>query len=292
MSVTMSQTDLYDLREAVDLRRTDAQQYGGKAATLGDVQRCGFAVPQSLAVPIAAYTDFVHDNQLDDVVAARAEESAAATPARLSEIEDEIGTRFGAAVVRPTLQEQVLSWAARCGITTLAVRSSATNEDLEGATFAGQYHSCLNVPRSSLSEAIRRCFASLFSARAGLYRRRKQIHGIGAMAILIQEMLSTDRAGVVFTRAPHHPDQMLLEVVSGLCEGAVSGTVSPNRYYLDRETLTVRRASERQECDMAQVRTVARQAMALEVQLGGPQDIEFGLVNGAIYILQARPVAA
>jgi pyruvate,water dikinase len=170
-----------------------------------------------------------------------------------------------------------------------AVRSSATNEDLPGTSFAGQYRSFLHVERPNVSRMVVRCFASLFGAGAALYRRRRHGADMGRMAVLVQEMVESDHAGVVFTQAPNRPAQLLIECAPGLGEHVVSGSVSPNRYYLNRTTVTIEAMRERWPLDLDQVRQVAREALAIEREFGGAQDVEYGVREGAVYILQARP---
>jgi pyruvate,water dikinase len=278
------------LKTLPHVRRSDALHCGNKSACLGELLSRGYAVPPSLILPTSVFEAFLASSGLEDLIGRHADESRAANPPRLVAIEREILSCFDAAELPQVVGDEIAAWTStRPG--PFAVRSSATNEDLPGATFAGQYNSFLAVAAPDVPRMVRHCFASLFNARAALYRRRKQLTSIGSMAVLVQDMLPSRHAGVVFTHAPRHPGQLLVECTLGLGEAVVSGTVSPNRYYLNRSTLDVEDSCERHAIDIASIRAVARAALSIETALRGPQDVEYGVVDDAVYILQARPAA-
>jgi pyruvate,water dikinase len=278
------------LQSLTDVRRSDAPRCGSKSACLGELLARGYAVPPSLILPTSVFDAFLAMDGLGDLIGARTAESREANPTRLVAIEREILARFDAAELPANIRREIEDWtSARPG--PFAVRSSATNEDLPGATFAGQYNSFLGVDAPDVPRMVRRCFASLFNARVALYRRRKQMTGVGSMAVLVQDMLPSIHAGVVFTHAPHRPGQLLVECTLGLGEAVVSGNVAPNRYYLNRSTLDVEDSCEPCAIDVASIRAVAREALSIEETLTGPQDVEYGVVGDAVYILQARPAA-
>lgn len=270
------------------IRRHDACQYGNKAASLGELLWHGFRVPDGLVVPAATYAEYVTDTRLATLVAARTVEIRQAPPARLLEIESEILDSFRSVRLPADTVAQILEWTGDFG--TFAVRSSGTHEDLPGASFAGQYDSFLEVTAEEVPASVVRCFASVFSARVAVYRRRKQIGGTGAMAVIVQQMVAADHAGVVFTRAPGRPESMLIECAPGLGDAVVSGRVSPSRYYISRASLRIEKSSLRYPLHPGVVEKVAHSALSIETCLGAPQDIEWGVSNGSVYILQARPL--
>jgi pyruvate,water dikinase len=277
------------LRTLPTVRRSDAPECGSKAASLGELASRGYAVPPSLILPTWVYDEFLARNGLQPFVRRCGEEAGTGTPARVFGIEHEVAARFAAAGLSDEVERELQVWMAQFAPGSFAVRSSAIKEDLPGASFAGQYDSFLDVPPSGASRAVVRCFASLLSARAALYRRRKGIAEIGGIAVVVQLMLRSDHAGVVFTRAPRRASALLIECAPGRGDGVVSGTVTPNRYYVNRSTLAVEDAWERHVVDPAAVRATATHALAIERDLGGAQDIEYGVVDDVVHILQARP---
>ncbi len=280
------------LQELQDIRRASAPECGTKAACLGELTSLGYLVPPGLVVSTRAYESFLRGSSLHDVARALSEESLTASPARLVAIQDEIARAFAGAALDAGLVAQIRRWMDRFDAGVFAVRSSATNEDLPGASFAGQYDSFLNVDPARVPQAVIGCFASLFNARAALYRRRKNMPGMGAMAVLVQPMVASDHGGVVFTRAPRRDHAMLIECAPGGNDGVVGGRATPNRYYLDRATLRVEESSERHAIDWACVRAAADQALAIEAVFARAQDVEYAVARNTIHILQARPAKA
>ena len=203
----------------------------------------------------------------------------------------------------------------------LAVRSSATLEDQPDRSYAGQYTSYLNVASpESLRAAVKNCWASLWSERALSYRFQAGIENADiAMAVVIQRLVAADTAGVLFTANPvtGARDEFHINASHGLGEKVVSGTISPDDYVLDRNSLEIKSTrlgtnSERQEHEPSdnvrvtanestpidaaylnapQLKELGRQALAIERSFGGtPQDIEFAFSDGKLWILQSRPI--
>jgi pyruvate,water dikinase len=274
-----------------EVRRHHAPECGNKAACLGELAALGYAVPRGIVVTTPAYERFLQANALDALAREREAESLTAAPARLVAIQAEVARAFAGAALPPPIAAAIREWTDRSGAAPVAVRSSATNEDLPGASFAGQYDSFLSVEAEGVPIAVVRCFATLFNARAALYRRRKQLTAVGGMAVLIQQMVVSDHAGVVFTRAPGRPDAVLIECAPGGGGAVVSGTVRPNRCYLDRATLSVQEFSGPHPVDWTAVRGAAGQALAIEAAFCRGQDVEYAVAQGAIHILQARPAS-
>ena len=197
------------------------------------------------------------------------------------------------------------------------MRSSACAEDSETASYAGQQETYLYVRGADdVLARVRDCWASFFSERALFYRQRKGSLDDLDMAVVVERMVRADVAGVLFTCDPvhHRRDRMVVEAVLGLGEAAVSGEVTPDHYALKRDG-TLKRAQVarqpfaivpaegggvekrelgeeggEQKLDEEQLRALARIGDDLEQRLGMPQDIEFAIEGGEIYVLQARPV--
>lgn len=173
------------------------------------------------------------------------------------------------------------------GDALVAVRSSATAEDLESASFAGQYESYLNVDAQGVHDAVRLVWASLWYPAPRAYRRFRQIdeHDL-TMAVVVMRMLDPSEAGVLFTVDPGGGDDAVrLEVVQGLGEQLVSGEKTPDAYVIDRPTMV-----EEFAAISPPLRDLATEALRLEEALGAPQDIEFAVHDGDLYLVQARPI--
>ncbi len=239
----------------------------------------------------------------------------------------QIQKRLGSTPMPQELQERVLTAWRRLGNSAVAVRSSATVEDLPGAAFAGQQETFLNVTSAaSVIEAIRSCWASLWSERAVAYRRRR---GVGqesiAIAVVVQQMVPADAAGVMFTADPISGGRssIVIDANPGLGEAVVAGLVTPDRFVLTRKPIRLKehRAGRRELLIRAKegggteqvdappapaggtvvpsraLRRLARVGIRIERHFGSPQDIEWAWVrdgSGAVdcRILQARPMTA
>jgi pyruvate, water dikinase len=275
---------------------------GGKGASLARMTALGLPVPPGFVVPSDALVAALGDGgaelraALPDAARAQAVVARAQPPA-------EIATAYEALGDDPPV----------------AVRSSACAEDSEAASYAGQQETYLHVRGGqAVLDRVRDCWASFFSERAIFYRGRKGSLDDLGMAVVVQRMVQADVAGVLFTCDPvrGRRDRMVVEAVLGLGEAAVSGAVTPDHYVLKRDG-TVKRAKvsrqpfaivplagggteERElgaeggepKLDEDQLRELARIGDDLERRLGGPQDIEWALEGGEVYVLQARPVTA
>ena len=198
----------------------------------------------------------------------------------------------------------------------VSVRSSATTEDLANASFAGQQDSFLNVKgEASLIEYIKKCFSSLYTSRAIFYRKKKGFYG-ALIAVVVQKMIDSEKSGVVFSRDPVKQDNNItVEAVYGLGEGIVSGRINPDNYIVDRnlevknikisnkKVAIVRTASGANEIvrlsdsrsnsqvmTLGEIKEIANFAMRLEEHYNKPQDIEFALEGGEMFIIQSRPI--
>jgi pyruvate,water dikinase len=276
----------------------EVAQAGGKGASLARMSELGLPVPPGFVVPADALAAAVDAEALraalPDAAKAQAIVATAQPPAEIAE-----------------------AYAALGDDPPVAVRSSACAEDSEMASYAGQQETYLYVRGADQVLArVRDCWASFFSERAIFYRQRKGSLDDLGMAVVVQRMVRSDVAGVLFTCDPvqRRRDRMVVEAVLGLGEAAVSGAVTPDHYVLKRDG-TVKRAqvarqpfaivpvesggTEERELGAEggepklgeeQLRELARIGDDLEKRLGGPQDIEWALEGGSLYVLQARPV--
>ena len=309
------------------LSHDDVEYAGGKGANLGELTAAGFPVPPGFVVGAPAYAAFCDDGGLRG----RIEQRLAAV-----DVEDTEGLERASAEVREMAEAEPLpEWlGAAIGDAydrlagddpeaPVAVRSSATAEDTESASFAGMNETLLNVRgRAAVIDAVRRCWSSLFGARTVYYRAKR---GFGQadmdIAVVVQRQISSARSGVMFTIDPASgdTDRLIIEGAFGLGESVVSGSVSPDRYVVGKQKLTVeRREVRRKELTIEplpgggtrtrelgekeaeqpvlsdeEVRSVADLGVRIERHYGSAQDTEWAVDEaGTIWMLQSRPVTA
>ncbi len=251
---------------------------GGKGASLGQLIAAGLPVPPCEVLTTAAYRQVVRAPDLrellDDLARGRA------VP------DDEIDRRFLAADLPEPVLAEIGGLLDRIGLGgAVAVRSSATTEDLEGTSFAGQYRSVLEVADdAALLDALRLVWASLWHRAPRAYRRFHGFDGDVAMAVVVMAMVPAQRAGVAFTRDPGgSSDRVRVESVEGLAEGLVSGATTPRCYLLARD-------DPAQPHSPAPLAEVGRLALRCEELFGSPQDVEWAWDGTRVWIVQSRPI--
>jgi len=299
-------------------RCADVALAGGKGASLARMTALGLPVPPGFVVP----ADTLAAALADTVAAIRAVLARGEEGDDLAAVAEEARALVAAADSGGAFPAQVAAAYARLGEgdVPVAVRSSATAEDSEAASFAGQQETYLHVRGAeAIVERVRDCWCSFFTERALFYRREKGSLSDLGMAVVIQRMVQPDVSGVMFTMDPTkgRRDRMVVEAVFGLGEGVVSGQLTPDHYVLARDGRVKRtrlcaqpyaivhdpdggvreealppergEAQTLAEHDLARL---ARVGVDLEERLGGPQDIEWALQDGELYVLQSRPVTA
>jgi pyruvate,water dikinase len=303
-----------------DVRSTDVDGVGGKAASLGELTAAGLPVPSGFVVTAGTYREFIEDAGIDEELFSAVDVDHEDTSA-LREAHEHAHDLLMETPVPDDVREGILS-AYRSlgdGERFVAVRSSATAEDLPDASFAGQQETFLNVRENALIERVKECWASLFSQRAIYYRNRQGFpHAEVDIAVVVQEMVPAEKSGVLFTSHPSTGDpRIIIEAAWGLGEAVVSGTVSPDNYVVDKasgeaETVTVAdkkvmmlkddttgETVEQEVPDEKRSRRVlggdeiaelADLGRQVEDHYGAPQDVEWAVYDGDIYMLQSRPI--
>jgi pyruvate,water dikinase len=177
------------------------------------------------------------------------------------------------------------------------VRSSATTEDLDEASFAGQQDTFLNVEgEENVLAAVKKCWASLFNARAIHYREKNNFkHDQAFLSVVIQKMVQAEKAGVMFTMNPVNKskEEMIIEVCFGLGEKLVSGEITPDTFIIDKEQEKVKEEYlnfEKKTLTEKDVETLTQIGKKIESHYKKPMDIEWAIENKKVYILQARPI--
>jgi pyruvate,water dikinase len=291
---------------------------GSKAVNLARLATKGFPVPCGFFVATDAYRAFVTSNALSEPIEAVLEGLATDNLATMEAASQAIRRRFRSGVMPADLEAALCQAYETLGSLPVAVRSSATAEDLPDLSFAGQQDTFLNVlGQGALLEAVIDCWSSLWTARAIAYRSRNGIPHVDlAIGIVVQEMIPAEASGVLFTANPvdGRRTEMVVEAALGLGEALVSGQVEPDRYRIDaasgrilERTLGAKDLSIRARPGGGTV-TLREQAAASQalpetaiadlVQLGrqvaglfgSPQDVEWAWASGQIYLLQSRPI--
>jgi pyruvate,water dikinase len=293
---------------------------GGKGASLSRMTGLGLPVPPGFVVPAGSLRAALHAaGTLEQV---RAPLTAVTSDAELGAVADAAHAAVLGTPASGELAAAVAEAYRRMSRTgedaEVAVRSSAVSEDSETASFAGQQETYLHVHGADeVLARIRECWASFFTERALFYRRQKGSLEDFDIAVVVQRMVTPDVAGVLFTIDPTRGrrDRMVVEAVLGLGEGVVSGQLTPDHYQLARDG-TVKRSKVAEQpyavvrgehggvreeplppgrgsapkLDADQLRRLAEVGRELEERLGRPQDIEWAIEGGELYVLQARPV--
>jgi pyruvate,water dikinase len=302
------------------VRLEDRPAVGGKAYTLSLLARHGVTVPEGLVVTVDAYRTFVSTSGLSERIAMELGRKRF-EDMRWEEIWDaalRIRNLFQTAPMPAPMEDALVqALESRLGARALVVRSSAPGEDSRGSSFAGLHESYVNVRGTrAVIAAVRKVWASLWSDAALLYRKELALEvESSAMAVLIQEIVTGERSGVMFCQNPNDPDQAVLEAVHGLNEGLVDGRVEPDRWILDRRrrlilshTAPVRDVTvlpgpdgtrlqslpadlrDRSPLADAEVGRVFETALRAETLLEGPQDVEWTFRGDSLHLLQARPI--
>jgi phosphohistidine swiveling domain-containing protein len=279
-----------------DPRAADPDLAGGKGANLATLAGAGVPVPDGFIVATPAYRDFVREHRLDLVIE-REMAQLGDRPADVDAASDRLRQAFEAAEIPAELRDAITAAHASLGEGPVAVRSSATAEDLPEASFAGQQETMLNVVGAAdLCDAVRRCWSSLWTARAIAYRRHHDIgHDRIAVAVVVQRMVPADVAGVLFTADPvtGRRDHTVIEASAGLGEAVVSGRVTPDRWIVDSRTRAVVSGPDRSAALTAgQVDALVRFGDRAAELFGSPQDIEWAIAEARCWLLQSRPITS
>ncbi|MDS0473919.1 phosphoenolpyruvate synthase [Natrinema sp. 1APR25-10V2] len=297
----------------------DLEKVGGKGASLGELTGAGLPVPPGFVVTAGTYRSFIEEAEIDEELFAAVDidvdDSAALADAADRAQELILETPFP-----DDLREEIVASYREVGDgeAFVAVRSSATAEDLPDASFAGQQETFLNVTEEDLLDRVRECWASLFTQRAIYYRQEQGFdHSAVNIAVVVQQMVDAEKSGVMFTSHPSTGDPtMIIEAAWGLGEAVVSGAVSPDNYVIDRKDrsmdVTIAEKKVMHEKDEATGQTVERDVPEdkrtqrvvpdeeiddlmklgerVEDHYGEPQDVEWAIVDGEVYMLQSRPI--
>jgi len=283
----------------------------------------GLPVPPGFHITTLAYRRFVSENHLTNAILSAAEQAKADDPATLDRASAQIQSLFAQGTMPADIAGLIRQWYGELGGDNLpvAVRSSATAEDLPGMSFAGQQETYLNARGGdAVLAAVNRCWASLWTARALGYRARQGIgSGAVALAVVVQQLVPADVAGILFTANPltGARDEIVINSAWGLGEAIVGGSVAPDTFTVNKQTgmvesqdiaekavMTVRLPEGTREepvppdkrrhasLQSQQAVELARLGTRIEQLYGQPMDVEWALSDGRFFIVQARPITA
>ena len=308
-----------------DLNKSDIGIAGGKGANLGELTQAGIPVPPGFVVTAETYQKFMEDAGINDKVMDILDKIDINDTKALQAAAEEIKGIINSAPIPDDMilfiTEAYNQLCQRVGEddTDVAIRSSATAEDLPEASFAGQQDTFLHVSgNDEVIEYIRKCWASLFEARAIFYREENDFeHSKVYIAVVVQKMANADKAGVMFTVNPSTGEEIaLIEGSWGLGESVVSGDVTPDNYQVDKKnneiinvTISDKKVmytndengtsvkvdvpeDKRNERVLSDSELIQLTEMGKRVQAhyGEPMDTEWAFENGVLFLLQARPI--
>ena len=307
-----------------EVDKEDIAIVGGKGANLGEMTKAGFPVPNGFIVTAPAYFHFLDEAKLRDDLRDDLHGLDINDSVKLEAVSKLIQQKIKRAKFPMDIAHDVIHAYFQLGKSMLAhplvaVRSSATAEDLPGASFAGQQSTYLNVSgEANLLEKIKEAWASLFTARAIFYRATNKFdHFKVGIAIPVQRMVQSDTSGIMFTIDPVSNDKskMVVDSVLGLGEMIVQGAVTPDHYVIDKATHTIvekevnvqeksmtrkgvktlilpltKEKGGKQKITDAEILGLAQIGKNLEKHYFFPQDIEWAIEDGKLYIVQTRPV--
>jgi|TARA_Y100000310_G_scaffold289912_1_gene316666 pyruvate,water dikinase len=320
---------------AKDLNKEKVEIAGGKGAQLGELTAGGLPVPECFVVTAQTYKKFVDDADIIEDINEILKDLDVEDNDKLQKASKDIGSMITGSPMPEDMQEEIKQEYLKIKSTDdiiiagtgqeqgeyVAVRSSATAEDLPGASFAGQQATFLNIKGGTdLITAVKECWASLFTARAIYYRVKKGFdHEKVLISVIVQKMVDSDKSGVMFTVNPVDNDRSKISIDSawGLGEAIVGGQVTPDHFLIDKNTLEIaeKRISKKkfmytrniaagktekmvltdetankESVTDEEVKRIAELGKKIEEHYDYPQDIEWAIDGDNLYILQSRPV--
>jgi pyruvate, water dikinase len=308
-----------------ELSKDDISLAGGKGANLGEMTRANIPVPPGFVITADAYFTFIKEAKLEEELRQLLNPLDVEDTGKLRETSDKIKQKLSNAPMPEAIAREIKQAYRQMGDVLVAVRSSATAEDLPEASFAGQQRTFLNVQgEDEVLAAVQGCWASLFEPRAIFYRQQGEFNHLSVgLAVPVQQMIQSEVSGVMFTVDPLTNDRgkVIIEAAYGLGEAIVSGEVTPDQYTVDKVSLAVigRRIAKqewqivrnqqahsmeegntrviilpweqsKQKLSDEDIVVLAELGKRLENLYQFPQDIEWAKEDNKLFIVQTRPV--
>ncbi len=275
-----------------ELASIDIAKTGNKAWRLAELKRKGFNTPKAFVITIDTFDYFIKkarvNSLIEELVLGRSQSFLKETSLKIQEKILKTG-------IPKALVKEIKTAFKNLGVKKVAVRSSATCEDMPGASFAGQFESYLGVKGKDLLGSIKKCWASVYTLGAVNYIIYSSIPlDAVKMAVLVQEMVFAEKGGVIFTKdvVKNDLNRLVIEAAKGLGERVVSGLVNPERVVLSKRTKKVieKQSPNGEVLTNKEIRELSAVALKIEKLYHCPQDIEWAIMKNKIYILQSRPI--
>lgn len=309
-----------------DLKKDDTHLAGGKGASLGEMTRSHIPVPQGFVITAKAFDRFLQESDLDVEIEAQLDKV---------NYKDINSVELASETIRDLIHDEKMPKDLTVEINNaykklqsefgteknffVAVRSSATAEDSSVASWAGELESYLNTTKKNLIGNVKKCWSSLFTPRAIMYRNEKGLRNTKvSVAVVVQKMVNSEISGISFTVHPVTKDknQMIIEAGFGLGEAIVSGRITPDAYVIHKDDLSIldiniseqekmlirkpvggniwKKVSHEKKGNQKlagrQIMEIAKICLQIEKHYGKPQDIEWAYEAGKFYIVQSRPI--
>ncbi len=312
-----------------EIRIKDIPSVGGKGASLGEMANHNFPVPPGFVVTAQAYFRYIEETGIKDKIVSKIDAVDVENTEELASVSEKVRNIILATPMSETLSNEIkraygklgekkIAWLTSSEAEFVAVRSSATAEDLPEASFAGQQESYLNVKgREELVKTVQKCWASLFTARAVYYRKKQgfSTEQVG-IAVVVQKMINGQTSGIMFTAEPTgDKTKIVIEAGFGLGEAIVSGSVTPDTYTVDKGSLKILdkkihsqtfkivkqgknnvreklapAVAKKQKIDDKTIIEIAKLGKQIENHYKKPEDIEWAIENKELFIVQSRPI--
>ena len=300
-----------------ELNKVDVNIAGGKGSSLGEMFQAGISVPPGFVILSFAFERFLKENDLfvdiDSILHCVDKEDMHT----MEDASKKIKALILNSEVPKDIGKNIERAFKKLGVKYVAVRSSATEEDSSKAAWAGQLDSFLNTTQENLLKNVKKCWASLFTPRAIFYRYNKGMHDKKiSVAVVVQKMVESEKSGVAFSVNPVTQDknQLIIEASFGLGEAVVSGQITPDNYFVEKEGWKILEKNihnkeeelvrgngsnkwkslgekgEKQVLTDKEILKLAKLIVKIEEHYGFPVDVEWAFEKNKIYIVQTRPI--
>ena len=301
-----------------EINKNNVDIAGGKGASLGELINAGVAVPPGFVLLSGAFKKFTNQSTIKSEIKKALDQTKIDDVNSIDKASNVLRDVIHDITIQPEIVDEILESHKQLNSSYVAVRSSATAEDSQLASWAGELETYLNTTEADLIENIKKCWSSLFTSRAIFYRHEKKLidHDV-EVAVVVQKMIQSEISGICFTVHPVTQDknQMIIEASFGLGEAIVSGAITPDSYIIDKNNLEITNInigqqnkkmvqennknvwldlsaeeSSKQKLNEDLTKEVAKTCQKVEDHYGFPCDIEWAIENGELYITQSRPI--
>ncbi len=322
-----------------ELNKESIDVAGGKGASLGEMYNSGFPIPPGFAVTAQAFKSFLEKNNIKEKIFGLLKDLNVDNNSELQNVSKQIRDLVLGIEMPADIRNDIIEAYETLNVDKklfekagkaldiikagrdppyVAVRSSATAEDLPDASFAGQQETFLNVKGNNhLLESVKHCWASLYTARAIYYRVKNNFpHEKVLISVIVQKQIQSDKAGVIFSVNPvnNNENEILIEAGFGMGEAVVSGSITPDSYVLDKNSLKIKEKKlnkqewmivldpntkknfkktiepGKQVLNDYEIKKLGELTKKIEDHYKAPQDIEYAIEGSRIYIVQSRPI--